>query len=73
MNGNPQKTLVPSFIELAKHENVMICGDDFKSGRTKMKSVPADNLIGCGIKIRKKWKYCHLGNNERYQMNTKFM
>ena len=35
---------------MAVRLRVMIGGDDFKSGQTKMKSVLTDFLIGAGIK-----------------------
>eukprot|EP00171_Calliarthron_tuberculosum_P009813 IDg9813t1 len=73
INGAPQNTFVPGLIELARRENVMICGDDFKSGQTKMKSVLADYLIGCGIKIRTMVTYNHLGNNDMYQLTDEVM
>lgn len=73
VNGAPQNTLVAGVIELARRENVMICGDDFKSGQTKMKSVLADYLIGCGIKIRTMVTYNHLGNNDMYQLTDEVM
>ncbi|GIY00852.1 inositol-3-phosphate synthase 1-A [Caerostris extrusa] len=50
INGSPQNTFVPGVIELAEKNNVLIGGDDFKSGQTKFKSVLVDFLIGAGIK-----------------------
>lgn len=73
INGAPQNTLVPGVLELARRCGVMICGDDFKSGQTKMKSVLADYLIGCGIKIRTMVTYNHLGNNDMYQLTDEVM
>lgn len=73
INGSPQNTFVNGTIELAHQHNVMICGDDFKSGQTKMKSVLADYLIGCGIKIRTMVTYNHLGNNDMYQLTDEVM
>lgn len=73
VNGSPQNTFVPGLVELAVREKVMICGDDFKSGQTKMKSVLADYLIGCGIKIRTMVTYNHLGNNDMYQLTDEVM
>lgn len=35
INGAPQNTFVPGLIELAERKNVLIGGDDFKSGQTK--------------------------------------
>lgn len=73
INGSPQNTFVPGVLELAQEQGVLICGDDFKSGQTKMKSVLADYLIGCGIKIRTMVTYNHLGNNDMYQLTDEVM
>lgn len=73
INGSPQNTFVPGAVQLAAENNVMICGDDFKSGQTKMKSVLADYLIGCGIKIKTMVTYNHLGNNDMYQLTDEVM
>lgn len=64
INGSPQNTFVPGLIELAEKNNVMIGGDDFKSGQTKFKSVLVDFLIGAGIKPVSIVSYNHLGNND---------
>lgn len=73
INGSPQNTFVPGAVELARDRGVVICGDDFKSGQTKMKSVLADYLIGCGIKIKTMVTYNHLGNNDMYQLTDEVM
>lgn len=73
VNGSPQNTFVPGAVELAKRHNVVISGDDFKSGQTKMKSVLADYLIGCGVKIKTMVTYNHLGNNDMYQLTDEVM
>ncbi|NWU89459.1 INO1A synthase, partial [Upupa epops] len=39
INGSPQNTFVPGALELAAQRGVFVCGDDFKSGQTKLKSV----------------------------------
>jgi len=36
INGSPQNTFVPGVVELSEKHNVLIGGDDFKSGQTKM-------------------------------------
>ncbi|KAF8771180.1 uncharacterized protein LOC129989203 [Argiope bruennichi] len=64
INGSPQNTFVPGVIELAEKNNVVIGGDDFKSGQTKFKSVLVDFLIGAGIKPVSVVSYNHLGNND---------
>ncbi|XP_015742056.1 inositol-3-phosphate synthase 1 isoform X3 [Coturnix japonica] len=64
INGSPQNTFVPGAIELAAQRRVFICGDDFKSGQTKLKSVLVDFLVGAGLKIRSIVSYNHLGNND---------
>ena len=38
-------------IDLAMKRNSLIGGDDFKSGKTKMKSVLVDLLVRAGIKV----------------------
>ncbi|KAA8495049.1 Inositol-3-phosphate synthase [Porphyridium purpureum] len=73
INGSPQNTFVPGCLELAEQHGVLICGDDFKSGQTKMKSVLCDYLIGCGIKIKTMVTYNHLGNNDMYQLTDGVM
>lgn len=52
INGSPQNTFVPGAVELAAQRRVFICGDDFKSGQTKLKSVLVDFLVGAGLKVR---------------------
>jgi myo-inositol-1-phosphate synthase len=64
INGSPQNTFVPAIIDLAEREGVMIGGDDFKSGQTKIKSVLTDFLVQAGIKPTAIVSYNHLGNND---------
>merc|ERR1712012_990101 len=64
INGSPQNTSVPGVVELAEKHNVLIGGDDFKSGQTKMKSVLVDFLVGAGLKPTSIVSYNHLGNND---------
>ncbi|XP_063957344.1 inositol-3-phosphate synthase 1-A-like [Lytechinus pictus] len=64
INGSPQNTFVPGVIEMAERRGVMIGGDDFKSGQTKIKSVLVDFLVGAGIKPVSIVSYNHLGNND---------
>jgi len=64
INGSPQNTFVPGVIELAEKHDVMIGGDDFKSGQTKMKSVMVDFLVSAGLKPTSIVSYNHLGNND---------
>ena len=64
INGSPQNTFVPGAVELAEQHGVFICGDDFKSGQTKLKSVLVDFLISAGIKPVSIVSYNHLGNND---------
>merc|ERR1719331_3326937 len=64
INGSPQNTFVPGVVELAEKHDVMIGGDDFKSGQTKMKSVMVDFLVSAGIKPTAIVSYNHLGNND---------
>jgi len=64
INGSPQNTFAPGVIELAVQRRVLIGGDDFKSGQTKMKSVLVDFLVGAGLKPTSIVSYNHLGNND---------
>merc|ERR1712178_661884 len=64
INGSPQNTFVPGVVELSGKHNVLIGGDDFKSGQPKMKSVLVDFLVGAGIKPTSIVSYNHLGNND---------
>ena len=59
-----QNTFVPGVVELSEQKDVMIGGDDFKSGQTKMKSVMVDFLVSAGIKPTAIVSYNHLGNND---------
>jgi myo-inositol-1-phosphate synthase len=70
INGSPQNTFVPGIIELAVRHDVLIGGDDFKSGQTKMKSVLVDFLVGAGIKPTSIVSYNHLGNNDGYNLSA---
>ena len=64
INGSPQNTFVPGVMQLAEERGVFICGDDFKSGQTKIKSVLVDFLVSAGIKPVSIVSYNHLGNND---------
>lgn len=61
---------MPGAIELAVQNNVLIGGDDFKSGQTKMKSVLVDFLVGAGIKPTSIVSYNHLGNNDGFNLSA---
>lgn len=70
VNGAPQNTFVPGLIEHAVNNGVLIGGDDFKSGQTKMKSVLVDFLVGAGIKPTSIVSYNHLGNNDGMNLSA---
>eukprot|EP00199_Chlamydomonas_sp_CCMP681_P000814 CAMPEP_0119109628 /NCGR_PEP_ID=MMETSP1180-20130426/21409_1 /TAXON_ID=3052 ORGANISM="Chlamydomonas cf sp, Strain CCMP681" /NCGR_SAMPLE_ID=MMETSP1180 /ASSEMBLY_ACC=CAM_ASM_000741 /LENGTH=507 /DNA_ID=CAMNT_0007095493 /DNA_START=62 /DNA_END=1585 /DNA_ORIENTATION=+ len=70
VNGSPQNTFVPGLLELAIEKNVLIGGDDFKSGQTKLKSVLVDYLVGAGIKPTSIVSYNHLGNNDGFNLTA---
>ena len=70
INGAPQNTFVPGLVEYAVQKNVLIAGDDFKSGQTKMKSVLVDFLVGAGIKPTSIVSYNHLGNNDGMNLSA---
>eukprot|EP00873_Tetraselmis_striata_P017129 jgi/Tetstr1/437393/TSEL_026076.t1 len=70
INGSPQNTFVPGVMEAAVEAGVLIGGDDFKSGQTKMKSVLVDFLVGAGIKPVSIVSYNHLGNNDGMNLSA---
>ena len=70
LNGAPQNTFVPGLIELAERHGVLIGGDDFKSGQTKLKSVLVDFLVGAGLKPQSIVSYNHLGNNDGMNLSA---
>lgn len=70
VNGSPQNTFVPGMIDLATQKNVLIGGDDFKSGQTKLKSVLVDFLVGAGLKPTSIVSYNHLGNNDGMNLSA---
>ncbi|XP_075759021.1 inositol-3-phosphate synthase 1 isoform X2 [Pelodiscus sinensis] len=59
-----ENTFVPGAVELALQRRVFICGDDLKSGQTKLKSVLVDFLVSAGLKTVSIVSYNHLGNND---------
>ncbi|GFP94795.1 inositol-3-phosphate synthase [Phtheirospermum japonicum] len=65
INGSPQNTFVRGSLSWPSKGTVLIGGDDFKSGQTKMKSVLVDFLVGAGIKPTSIVSYNHLGNKRR--------
>jgi myo-inositol-1-phosphate synthase len=70
INGSPQNTFVPGVVQAAVRLNVIIGGDDFKTGQTKMKSVLVDYLVGAGIKPTSIVSYNHLGNNDGLNLSA---
>lgn len=70
VNGSPQNTFVPGLIDLAVEKGVLIGGDDFKSGQTKLKSVLVDFLVGAGLKPVSIVSYNHLGNNDGLNLSA---
>lgn len=77
VNGSPQNTFIPGVLDLVEQKyaelckgtlpedyNVLIAGDDLKTGQTKLKSVLAEYLVGAGIKTTSIVSYNHLGNND---------
>lgn len=70
INGSPQNTFVPGIIKLAERENVLIAGDDLKTGQTKLKSVLMQFLVDAGIKPLSIASYNHLGNNDGKNLSS---
>ena len=55
---------------MAEHENVLIAGDDFKTGQTKLKSVLTQFLVDAGIRPVSIASYNHLGNNDGKNLSS---
>jgi myo-inositol-1-phosphate synthase len=70
INGSPQNTFVPGLVEAAIRLRVLIGGDDFKTGQTKIKSVLVDYLVSAGIKPTSVVSYNHLGNNDGRNLSS---
>jgi len=70
INGSPQNTFVPGLLEAATRLRVVVGGDDFKSGQTKMKSVLVDFLVSAGLRPAAIVSYNHLGNNDGYNLSA---
>lgn len=70
INGSPQNTFLPGVIELAEANKVLIAGDDFKSGQTKLKSVLVQFLVDAGFKPISIASYNHLGNNDGLNLDS---
>ena len=64
LNGSAQNTIGPAIIDYAKHYNVYVGGEDFKTGQTKLKSALVDWLVMGGIRPLAVTSYNHLGNND---------
>jgi myo-inositol-1-phosphate synthase len=70
INGSPQNTFVPGVIELARRNETLIAGDDFKTGQTKFKSVVVDYLVNAGMRPTSIVSYNHLGNNDGKNLSS---
>ena len=70
VNGSPQNTFLPGVVELAEANKVLIAGDDFKSGQTKLKSVLVQFLVDAGFKPISIASYNHLGNNDGLNLDS---
>jgi myo-inositol-1-phosphate synthase len=57
-------------VEAATRLGVVVGGDDFKSGQTKMKSVLMDFLVSAGLKPVSIVSYNHLGNNDGFNLSA---
>ena len=60
----------PDGVRCALQRGVLIAGDDFKSGQTKLKSVLVDFLVGAGLKPTSIVSYNHLGNNDGMNLSA---
>lgn len=64
VNTSPQNTFVRGLVELAAQRGVHLCGNDLRSGQTKIKGALAEMLLASGIAPRAIASYNHLGNND---------
>ncbi|KAF0990600.1 hypothetical protein HZS_1366, partial [Henneguya salminicola] len=70
INGAPQNTIVNAIKKLAKRHNILLAGNDFKTGQTKVKSALVEYLIGSGFKPVSIVSYNHLGNNDGKNLHS---
>lgn len=70
INGSPQNTITPGIQDLANCNGVLVIGDDFKTGQTKMKTVLTDFLVSAGMKPLSIVSYNHLGNNDGENLSS---
>jgi myo-inositol-1-phosphate synthase len=64
-NGAPNLTIdVPALVELAKRERVPVCGKDFKTGQTLMKTILAPGLRARQLGIKGWFSTNILGNRD---------
>lgn len=70
INGSPQNTFCPALVEMAEKRNVLLVGDDLKTGQTKLKSVLADFFVSTALKPTALVSYNHLGNNDGLNLSS---
>jgi myo-inositol-1-phosphate synthase len=64
-NGAPNLTCdIPALMDLAKQKNVAICGKDFKTGQTLMKTIVAPGLSARQLGVRGWFSTNILGNRD---------
>lgn len=64
LNSSPQNTFHPAVVELAAKHGALLAGNDFKSGKTRFKTIMSDFIIGSGLRLASVVSYNHLGNND---------
>ncbi len=70
-NGAPNLTCdIPALIELAKQTNTPICGKDFKTGQTLMKTIVAPGLHARALGVSGWFSTNILGNRDGYVLDN---
>ena len=70
-NGAPNLTCdIPALIELAKETNTPICGKDFKTGQTLMKTIVAPGLHARALGVSGWFSTNILGNRDGYVLDN---
>lgn len=69
INGTPNQTDIPALIQLAKHKSIAICGKDFKTGQTLLKTVLASMFKSRALGINGHFSTNILGNRDGLALN----
>lgn len=64
VNCSAQQTFVPGLVLLARQHNVIIAGNDLKTGQTKLKAAISEMYAGAGFQPTSIVSFNHLGNRD---------